>query len=231
MGENGLLETVFAPGSSIMIEYVNLRGLPKNCSTRVEDLEESYLILRAPYVKGHPERFHESQELTLRRLDSEQKEAYVTSVFVIDVRQGETPMLVCSKPKKINKTSLRRFSRFSVNMPFSYIFPNQSKEHSGTIRDLSLGGCYALINPAPGLKEGAAMQLLITIPGDGKALSLKGRVLRIDNLSEGDKGPVGIAVDYYLLTDEMLEKLYGYIFQLQLTHERLSGPVPDVNDQ
>jgi len=231
MLEKGLLEKVFAPGSSVMIEYVNLRGLLKNCSTRVEDLEESYLILRAPYVKGHPERFHESQELTLRRLDGEHKEAYVTSVFVIDVRQGETPMLVCSKPKKINKTSLRRFSRFSVNMPFSYIFPNQSKEHSGTIRDLSLGGCYALINPEPGLKEGAAMQLLITIPGDGKALSLKGRVLRIYNLSEGDQGPVGIAVDYYLLTDEMLEKLYGYIFQLQLTHERLSGPVPDVNDQ
>lgn len=231
MVEKGLLEKVFAPGSSVMIEYVNLRGLLKNCSTRVEDLEESYLILRAPYVKGHPERFHESQELTLRRLDGEHKEAYVTSVFVIDVRQGETPMLVCSKPKKINLTSLRRFSRFSVNMPFSYIFSNQGKERSGTIRDLSLGGCYVLIDPEPDLEEGTAMQLLVTIPGDGKALSLKGRVLRIDNLSEGDQGPVGIAVDYYQLTDEMLEKLYGYIFQLQLTHERLSGPIPDFKDQ
>ncbi len=230
MGEKGLLEKVFAPVSSIMIEYVDPRGVLKNCSTRVEDLEESYIILRAPYVKGHPERFFESQELTLRRLDSEQKEAYVTNVFVIDVRQGETPMLVCSKPKKINKTSLRRFSRFSVNMPFTYIYPKQGQERTGDICDLSLGGCYALIDPEPELKEGTAMQLLIDIQGDGNMLSLKGRVLRIDELDEGDKGRIGIAVDYYQLTDEMLEKLYGYIFQLQLTHDRISGPIPDVKD-
>ncbi len=230
MGEKGQLVRAFAPGNVIVLEYVDVPGTLKSCSTRVADLEESYIILQAPLVKGRPLLFRESQELTLRRLDSEQKEAYMTSVFVIDIRQGELPMLVCSKPKKIKKTSFRRFSRFNVNMPLSYNIPEQVKERSGWIRDLSLSGCYALIDPEPRVSEGSDVEFYVTIPGEEKEFFLEGRIIRIDDLAEGDKSKIGVAVDFYELTDEMLETLYSYIFQLQLTTDRPPGPVPDVEE-
>lgn len=230
MGEEGLLQKAFAPGSIIMLEYIDAQGLLKNSDTMVEDLEESYIILQAPYSNNLPLFFQESQELTLRRLDGEHKEAYVTSVFVIDIRKDEQPVLVCSKPKRIEKSSLRRYSRFNVNMPFNYSIPGQVQEQSGMIRDLSLSGCYVLIEPDHPVSAGSTMQLSLEIPGEEEELSVKGRVIRIDDLGEADQNRVGLAVGYYELTDPILGSLYNYIFQLQLTTDRLSEPVPDAED-
>ena len=120
MDSQELIEKIFSPGSRVIIEYVDAQKAIVNCSTRVEDLEGLYLVLQAPLVENIPVVFRESQELTLRRLDDQKKEAYLTNVFVIDIRQGKIPLLVCSKPQKIEKTSLRRFSRFGVDLPFNY---------------------------------------------------------------------------------------------------------------
>ena len=228
MVEEGLLEKAFAPGSMIVLEYIDAQGMMKKSGSRVEDLEASFIILQAPRLNNFQLVFHESQELTLRRLDGEHKEAYMTTVFVIDVRKGEQSVLVCSKPKRIDRSSLRRYSRFNVNMPFKYIVDGQVKEQSGTIRDLSLSGCYALIDPVLAVSEGSSMQLSLAIPGEEKELSLQGKIARVDDPDRNDRDKAGLAVDYYDLTDPILETLYGYIFQLQLTVERYPEVTDDV---
>ncbi|MFU8793860.1 MAG: flagellar brake protein [Dethiobacteria bacterium] len=217
-----LIERVFAAGSMIILEYVDAAGTVKNCRTRVEDLEGNYLVLQTPVIDNAPVKFRESQELTLKRLDDSKQEAYVTNVFVIDVRQGKIPLLVCSKPKKVDRTSLRRFSRFDVDLPLKY---TPSGTPSGTdgedyVRDISLSGCYAVLNPDPEVKTGADLMLTITIPGEAE-FTVSGRVIRTDPHVESKT--IGAAVEFYNISDTIQEILYNYIFQLQLTSDTILG--------
>lgn len=223
MDNQELIEKIFSPGSRVIVEYVDAQEAIVNCSTRVEDLEGLYLILRAPLVENIPIVFRESQELTLRRLVDQKKEIYLTNVFVIDIRQGKNPLLVCSKPQKIEKTSLRRFSRFGVDLPVKYTIGKTSG--SGMLSDLSLNGCYALTDKDPQVNEGVVLNLSVSIPGEADIV-VKGKVIRIDHLA--DSGKVGLAVDYHEISDAVKETIYNYIFQLQLTSDRFFGVKPDL---
>lgn len=214
MEYEGLIESVFAPGNRLTLEYANDKGVVKNYNTEVEDLEGTYLILQAPLMKdNNPVSFRESQELTLRRLNDEKSELYVTNVFVIDVRQGKVPLLVCSKPKQIDRTSLRRFSRFPVNLPVRYCLQDDNY-HYGRLSDLSLTGCYLMTDEDEKVDEGSILKLMLAIPGEGE-IQVEGIIIRIDK--------TGIAIDYHNLDEEKREILYSYIFQLQLTGDTILG--------
>jgi len=213
-----LIEKIFAAGSRIILEYVDAGGAVNNCRTRVEDLEGIYLVLQTPIIGNVPVKFRESQELTLKRLDDSKQEAYVTNVFVIDVRQGKIPLLVCSKPKKVDRTSLRRFSRFDVDLPLKYT--PSGTDGAGYVRDISLSGCYAVLNPDPEVKTGADLMLTITIPGEAE-FTVSGRVIRTDPHVESKT--IGAAVEFYNISDTIQEILYNYIFQLQLTSDTILG--------
>jgi len=226
MDQLKLIEKLFSPGSRVYVDYVDEKNEINNCSTIIEDLEGIYLVMQAPLVNGVSLIFRESQELTLRRLDAREEEAYITNVFVIDIRQDKIPLLVCSKPHKIDKTSLRRFSRFKVMLPLKY----QSDEGisgAGSVNDLSLTGCYALINLNRQVQEGTVLNLTVSIP-DEADLIIKGKIIRVDSLT--GKGQVGLAIDYHDITDAMKEVIYNYIFQLQLTSERYFGIRADSED-
>lgn len=218
MTEADYIMNIFPPGSRITLEYAINQGSIKKATSRIEDLEGTYLVIQAPVVDNAPASFRESQELTLRRIDDLKKEAYVTNVFVIEIRQGKTPLLVCSKPQKIDKTSLRRFSRFAVDIPFKYRFGEA--RGSGRLHDFSLTGCYALINPEPLLEEGSVLNLSISLPGEPDVI-VKGKIIRTDKLPE--KGKIGLAIDYQDLSENVKDTIYNYIFQLQLTSDRFSG--------
>ncbi len=223
MEDEGLIEVVFAPGNRLILECADDKGVVKNHHTVVEDLEGAYLILQAPAkVDGSPVSFRESQELTLRRVDGEKSELYVTNVFVIDVRQGKVPLLVCSKPKKIDKTSLRRFSRFSVSLPVKYCLSKQDNYSYGRLNDLSLTGCYLMTDEDETIDEGTTLNLMLTIPGEGE-VEVEGKVIRVDKSGEENRNISGIAIDYQKLDENKREILYSFIFQLQLTGDTILG--------
>ncbi len=223
MEENKLIEKLFAPGNKILVEFADDQKAIKSYQTTVEDLEGAYLVLQAPLTNNVPVKFRESQELTLRQVDKQKQEAYVTNVFVIDVRQSKVPLLVCSKPIKIDKTSLRRFSRFGVNLPFKYKSDKHETARHGRINDLSLSGCYALIEADPLVKAGTVLEFTVSMPGEGSVLTLSGRVIRTDQPVEGGDDLTGIAFDFEGLSKDQLETLYYYIFQLQLTSDSILG--------
>ncbi len=215
-----LLDTLFASGNKILIEYVNDQNVMNSLQTKVEDLEGEYLILQVPMVNNIPVSFRESQELTLWRLEKQNQHAYVTNVVVIDICQGENELLICSKPVKIVRTSLRRFSRFDIDLPFRYRTKDNEIERSGRIKDLSLNGCYALINPDSQVEKGTLLEFIVVVPGKGSELVLNGKVTRTDIPAKGEEYLTGLAIDYQDLLDEDRETLYYYyIFRLQLTGE------------
>ncbi len=223
MDQQELIDKIFSPGSRVILEYVDAQEMIKSCSTLIEDLEGVYLVLQTPVVESVAVVFRESQELTLRRLDDQKEEAYVSNVFVVDIRPGKIPLLVCSKPKKIEKTSLRRFSRFGVKLPFKYNSAN-GPSGSGYINDLSLSGCYALIDKDPQVDKSVILNLIVSIP-DEADLEIEGQIIRVDLL--GERGKVGLAINYHGITETMKEVIYSYIFQLQLTSDRYFGVRPD----
>lgn len=223
MVDERLVEMVFAPGNRLILECADDKGAIKNHRTVVEDLEGSYLILQTPFKnEGRYVSFRESQELTLRRIDGEKGELYVTNVFVIDVRQGKVPLLVCSKPKKIDKTSLRRFSRFSVSLPAKYCLSKQGDYFFGRLHDLSLTGCYLITDQEEKIDEGLMIKLMLAIPGEGE-IEVEGKVERIDKTPDTEGNKTGIAIDYHKLDEEKREIIYSYIFQLQLTGDTILG--------
>ena len=224
MNQQELIDKIFSPGSRVMLEYVDDQKMIKSCSTLIEDLEGVYLVLQAPVVENVALVFRESQELTLRRLDAQKEEAYVTNVFVVDIRQGKIPMLVCSKPKKIDKTSLRRFSRFGVKLPFIYKNSANGLSGSGYINDLSLNGCYALTDKDPEVDKDVVLNLIVSFP-DEEDLDIDVQVIRVDLLRE--RGMVGLAINYHEISEAIKEFIYNYIFQLQLTSDRYFGFRPD----
>lgn len=222
-----LLDTLFTSGNKLLVEFVNDKNALKSLQTTVEDLEGEYLVLNTPVVNNAPVSFRESQELTLLRLEKQNQQAYVTNVVVIDICQGENELLVCSKPVKIEKTSLRRFARFDVDLPFRYKTKDNEIERSGRIKDLSLSGCYALINPDSQVEKGTLLEFIVAIPGKGSELVLNGNVTRTDNPAKGEQYLTGLAIDYQDLLDDDRETLYYYyIFQLQLTGD--SAPATDL---
>jgi c-di-GMP-binding flagellar brake protein YcgR len=218
MTKEGKIEQIFSPGSKVVIEYSDHSGSVHSCATQVEDIEGMYLVLQTPVINNQALKFQESQELTLRRLDDEMKEAYVTNVFVIDIRQGKVPLLVCSKPKKINRTSLRRFSRFGVNLPLEYAVAEL--EGKGQLNDLSLTGCFAELELCPEIKEGAVLKLKVIIPGES-GVYVFGKVIRVDQSDVNSRA--GVAIDYIEVDENTRESLYNYIFQLQLTADSILG--------
>ncbi|HSW35765.1 MAG TPA: flagellar brake domain-containing protein [Candidatus Limnocylindrales bacterium] len=136
MDASVLLRNIFPPSSEVVVEFVNQVGVLEKYLSRVEDLESDYLLLQTPLVDKVPVLILEGQELTLRRLEVRSKQVYVVSVFVIENRPGKIPLLVCSKPKEINKISFRRFFRFKVDLPLVYTAGRIA--FSGRVTDLSL---------------------------------------------------------------------------------------------
>lgn len=226
MDQRELIERLFSPGSRVFIEYVDAQSKINNCSTLIESLEGIYLVLYAPVVNNVPLVFCESQELTLRRLDVQEQEAYVTNVFVIDMLEDKIPLLICSKPQKIEKTSLRRFSRFGVMIPFEYSV-NGGISGLGRINDLSLSGCYALIDQDLQVNKGVVLNLSLSIPDEADLL-LKGEVIRVDPLP--DNGQIGLAVYYHDITGAKKEVIYNYLFQLQMSSDHFFVYRPDNDD-
>lgn len=218
MTDHNLKEAAFAPGNRITVEYVDLDSVVKTCATTVEDLEENYLVLKTPLIEGQPAAFKESQELTLSKLDDKTKAVYVTNVFVIDIRQGKVPLIVCSKPLKIERTSLRRYSRFGVDLPVLYSGSKTGGE--GYICDLSLSGCYCVLKPNPKMIAEESLYLSFSIPGVSD-VTVSAKIVRVDKMQ--DQEDHGVAFEFVDPGGSLQELLYGYIFQLQLTEGSILG--------
>jgi len=211
MNEANLVEKLFYPNVIVQIEYVVEKNIIRKYTTRVEDLETEYLILQTPISDGEPVLINEGRELTLRCEDDKTKQAYLTSVFVVENRPGEIPLLVCCKPREINKTSLRRYSRFTVDLPCTYTAGNISAY--GRVTEISLTGCLVIIDRNPLLGEGTEMKIAIKLSADNQ-LDFSGEVVRIYSVDSDHK--IGIALDIRNISPLMRNNLKDYIFNCQL---------------
>ncbi|MFO8192561.1 MAG: flagellar brake protein [Bacillota bacterium] len=212
MIEDPLLDKAFEPGSTVTMEFVANGGIIKRFDTKIEDIESEYLVLQTPIANNIPVSIQEGQELTLRRLEESLNQVYVTNVFVIENRPGKTPLLICSKPREIGKTSMRRFTRFSVDLPCHFARAG-GKPVTGQILGISLSGISGVMVSEPQLKEGTLLAVSVHLPGETE-LSMTGEIARLNKVP--DKGKTGFAIDIKEISSTMLEVLKNYLFQRQM---------------
>ncbi len=211
MGEDNLYKELFYPGAKVKLRFVEVKDIIKYYETRVEDLENEYLILQAPIYDSTPVTIKEGQELTLQCENERSKQAYLTSVFVIENRLGKIPLLVCCKPRVIDKISLRRYSRFIVDIACAYYTDNTKV--NGRVTEISLGGCCVEIDRDPRICEGAELQLVINISDDSQ-LVFTGEVIRTFDATRDED--FGFALEIRNITRDMHKVLENHIFQCQL---------------
>ncbi len=211
MGEDDLLKELFHPGAAVKLEYMEKKDAIRAYSTRVEDLESEYLVLRSPTEKGKPVSIEEGCELTIWCEKKLVNQAYVTNVFVVENRPGNNPLLVCCKPKKIARTSLRRYARFTVEL--SCFLNIDGRLVEGRLIDISRSGCGIEIDQELQLPEGSFLEISIDIPGE-TGLVFSGEAVRITGADSGEKSKV--ALDIREISAGMKEVLHNYLFQCQL---------------
>ncbi len=219
---SALLKRLFYPGAKVNLEFVDERDLVKNYDTLVEDLEKQYLVLQAPFDGVNYLQLEEGRELTLWCEADRDKQAYVTSVFVIETRPGNVPLLVCCKPQRFERSSLRRYSRYEVDL--GCVCSADGITASGRVTDISLGGCCVELelvsrdseagteDASSELTAGLYFHTVITIP-DQPELVFNGQAARIFKTGEGKPG---LALEIREMSLAKKEVLKNYLFQLQL---------------
>jgi len=211
----------FPPGSEIIVEYVNEAGIILKGVTAIEDLEGEYLVLNTPLENGNPVDILEGQELTLRHFEDPVNKAYVTSVFVIERRSNNRLLLVCCNPREIKDTSLRRFTRYYVEMPVTYAL--NGKTISGRTVNLSLSGCNIIADNARGYNLGDKIELALNLNSDSDVIILA-EVIRVYDIPV--IGETGVAFSFCGMNEEMRETLKDYLFQCQLLEKGILGSKP-----
>lgn len=211
MRKENLFMKLFYRGAAVKMEFVLEKDVLKNYQTIVEDIEDQYLVLLTPLVDKKAVYIEEGQELTLRFESDEKKQAYITSVFVIENRPGKVPLLVCCKPEEISRTSMRRYARFSVDLKCDLVV--DEVEIKGRVTDISMSGCCVEIARGQGVKENDNLRIVISTP-DFDRLEFTGEMIRFYSATANER--VGLAIDIREIKTGMLEVLKNYLFQLQL---------------
>ncbi len=218
MNDERKLRDKFPPGTDIIIEYANEEGAIQKDTTSIEDLEGEYLVLNTPQENNTPAVIIEGQELTLRHVKDPDSKAYVTSVFVIENRPDNKLLLVCNNPREISHTSLRRFTRYDVELPASLIFDDIIIY--GKTVDLSLSGCNLALEENKDYDIQGKVDLTINI-NQGAEIIVTVEVTRCYEISEGRKN--GLALVFYEMTEATRESLKDFLFQCQLLEKGILG--------
>jgi len=220
-----LLESLFYPGDEVNLELVTADNLARNYETRVIDLEKEYLVLQSPSDQGEYIQIGEGWELTIRRKKDEGQKAYVTSVFVIEYQPGKVPLLVCCKPKLLERSSSRRHSRYEVELGCVCI--SNGITASGRVTDISLGGCRldidyvsndhetGTLEPVHFFKPGLYLHTVIDIQ-DQPELEFKGRAARV--ISNGETDKISLGLEICDIEEDKKEVLKNFLFQCQLMY-------------
>ena len=196
------LAEAFHPGTNVLLEFIDDRGLVQSYKTVVHDVTQDSLLLQAPVEKKVPVRIPPGIELSLWQ---EQKEsAYVAMAKVIDNRPGEVSLLVTTKPYSIEKVPRRRFFRIDADLPF------RCGQTTGRVKNISGSGVLASV-PAGTLKEGQTIEFELDLPGLSLPLRLEGKVVRV--VGRGASQTAGIF--FTLISEGMRDEIIRYVFQRQ----------------
>ncbi len=148
--------------------------------------------------------------LKLISRDEEDGHDYRLLTELIEVKQGELPMMVVKRPTGVDYSTRRSFMRLDVNLPFSYY--DNFKEQPGEIRNLSITGLLALVKTSASLKLDYSLTCKFTLPGNSRPLIIIGKIIRLEI---EDPEHTWVALDFQSASEEIKNQISRYLVQRQ----------------
>ena len=110
------VESIFSQGSNLLLRFSEELGYIRAVTATVQKPEKDEIILMVEQLEVFP-KIKLGTEITLsyQTFDGEE---YVFGSYLIKKIIQESPILIIAQPKDVSFTSLRRFRRTNVNLPF-----------------------------------------------------------------------------------------------------------------
>jgi CheY-like chemotaxis protein/c-di-GMP-binding flagellar brake protein YcgR len=121
--------------------------------------KSSYLLIDRPRVNNRFAAVRENQPCVVRFLYNGLACAFDTMVLDWDTRQYHSYCRI-SWPTKFQTVSFRKFERVRAQIPCGFIYGG--KKHTGTIEDISIGGCR--IRTSAQLENDCTIELDLSLP-------------------------------------------------------------------
>ncbi len=203
------LEQLLRPGKEIQLEFNGNNNNKITYKTRVIRCAQKEFLALLMY----------SNETTLNDLKEgttvnlicrgESKNVFCFGTEFIELKPGELPILIVTRPQKIENASRRNFFRCEVRLPFTYF--QRNKEYKGDAINLSAGGLFAVIDVEPSIKTGSRLACKLFLPKTKDPIMFVGNVVGIRHINNID----GIALSFQNLGKDQQTQIVKYLFEQQ----------------
>lgn len=204
-----LLNRLLQPGKSILLKYTGT-GIKGSVHTYIiRSASEEQVALLVKENNSLISSLHPGVKIKLFGRDEDGHEYRLLSEL-IEVKQGELPLVVVKRPKEVDHSTRRSSLRLDVSLPFSYY--DDLKEKMGEIRNLSINGLLALVKISPSLKLNNTLTGKITLPTVKKPLLIIGKITRVQ---KEDDNHAWVALDLQTASEDVKNKISFYLVQRQ----------------
>ncbi len=205
-----LLDRLLQPGKSILFKYSG-NGLKGSVHTYIiRSVNEDHLSLLLKETDPLIYQLLPGSKIKLMSRDEEDGHEYRLLTELIEVKEGELPIVVVKRPTEVDHSTRRSSLRLDVVLPFSYY--DNLKEKKGEIRNLSINGLLALVKTSPSLKLNHSLTGKIMLPNVNKPLLVIGKITRIQ---KEDAHHYWVAIDFQTASEEVKNKISQYLVQRQ----------------
>jgi c-di-GMP-binding flagellar brake protein YcgR len=196
------VETIFSQGSNLLLRFSEELGYIRALTVTVQKPEKDEIIL----MIEPPEVFSKIKlgtEITLSYQTSDGEE-YLFGSYLIKKIIQEAPILIIAQPKDVSFTSLRRYRRTNVKLPFEMTI--KGTKVNGLVVNLSPCGLLASITPIQNLQLKEELTFELKFPTHPEPIQLIGQLVRSEIIGKNQK----IALNFLNTTDETREIILAY---------------------
>lgn len=193
-------------GTTLHVHLSGLDGPFK--SVMIGQEPQKYLMIRLPMLTGIINRLREGNRVTLRYMYSGCVYGFLSTVLHFITKPS--PVLFLAYPKTIETLELRRSRRVDCFFPSTAKI--QGKDCTGTIVDISTGGCRFSIDTSSGVKAPLIeveedIDLSFQLIGSSQPETVLGKVRSISR----DPGKVVVGIQFDALDKETKKRIEALI--------------------
>ena len=205
-----LLDKLLRPGKSILLKYTG-NGIKGSIHTYIiRSANEENLALLVKENNSFIFYLYPGAKVKLISRDEEDGHEYRLLSELVEIKQGELPLVVVKRPREVDHSTRRSSLRLDVSLPFSYY--DDLKEKMGEIRNLSINGLLAFVKISPSLKLNNTLTGKITLPTVKKPLIIIGKITRVQ---KEDDDYAWVALDFQTASEDVKSKISYYLVQRQ----------------
>ncbi len=203
-----LFRELLQPGKSIQFEVDDGNGGKIAYRSTIYSYEENLLSLLKPKDDFVLNNIQPGTKIFIILRNNQEQNDYVFSAEFIKAESG-VPLLFIKKPADLELKIGRHFFRCEVNLPLSG-FLSQEK-FRGEVKNLSMNGLYALVNPNLHIEPGQHITCQMNFPTAKEAVLFVAKVVRVIK----KEGSQGIGLSFQHLSKNIQDQITKYLFDRQ----------------